>query len=203
MVNLSHWDFADHFSGYDAAALILGLEPRESADDEHRVRVVSDRMELDYARAIQQAQLQDCPFFDDRDRQKLLGKRAGGLLVSVELKKLWRDFDSGVETPLSAWIFDKRLPRFENQVFDRPSIVEWLKAISMAAGYRFDLNRAVEAGADSGEGIDPADLPEELHAASIAFSAVTNGFGDKAATFKNRLIDYLEKNFLELSVEAV
>jgi hypothetical protein len=51
--------------------------------------------------------------------------------------------------------------------------------------------------------IDPADLPDELHAANIAFRAVTNGHGDKSATFKNRLIDYLEKNFPGLNNEAV
>lgn len=51
--------------------------------------------------------------------------------------------------------------------------------------------------------IDPADLPDELSAANIAFRAVTNGHGQKSATFKNRLIDYLEKNFTALNNEAV
>ena len=51
--------------------------------------------------------------------------------------------------------------------------------------------------------IDPADLPEELHAANIAFRAVTNGHGDPSATFRNRLIGYLETNFLGLSNDAV
>lgn len=51
--------------------------------------------------------------------------------------------------------------------------------------------------------IDPADLPEELHVANIAFRAVTKGYGDKTSTFKNRLIDYLEKNFIDLKNEAV
>lgn len=51
--------------------------------------------------------------------------------------------------------------------------------------------------------IDPADLPTELDAANIAYRAVMNGRGDKSATFKNRLIDYLEKNFTGLNGEAV
>ncbi len=54
-----------------------------------------------------------------------------------------------------------------------------------------------------GGDIDPADLPDELSAANIAFRAVTNGFGDKTATFRNRLVDYLEKNFPSLNSEAV
>jgi hypothetical protein len=44
MEQLAHWDFTKEFSGYDAAALILGLEPRNSEFDEQRVRVVRDRM---------------------------------------------------------------------------------------------------------------------------------------------------------------
>lgn len=49
---------------------------------------------------------------------------------------------------------------------------------------------------------DPSDLPYELGIANIAFSAVTNGYGDSSATFKNRLVAYLEKEF-QLSPEAV
>ena len=51
--------------------------------------------------------------------------------------------------------------------------------------------------------VDPADLPNELHTANIAFRAVKNGHGDRTATPKNRLIDYLEKNFTDLKPEAV
>ena len=203
MDNLSHWDFAEHFSGYDAAALILGMEPRESASDEHRVRVVSDRMGLDYARAVQRAHDEHGPYFDERDRLVHLGERPGGLLLSVEMQKLWRDFYDGVETPFSEWLLDRRQPRYENQEFNRASIVNWLKAIGMGSVYRFDLNRSNVSRTKSAEDIDPADLPEELHAANIAFRAVTNGYGDPLATFKNKLIGYLEKNFLSLSNEAV
>lgn len=51
--------------------------------------------------------------------------------------------------------------------------------------------------------IDPADLPDELYAANNAFRAVTHGHGDPLATFKNRLIGYLEKQFPDLSDDAV
>lgn len=51
--------------------------------------------------------------------------------------------------------------------------------------------------------IDPADLPEELHIANIAFRAVTNDRGDPKVTFRNRLISYLKTNFPDLSREAV
>ena len=204
MDNLSHWDFAEQFSGYDAAALILGIEPRESAGDEHRVRVVSDRMELDYARAVQRARDENGPYFDERDRLVHLGARPGGLLLSVEMQKLWRDFyDDDAETPFSEWLYDRRQPKYENQVFNRASIVDWLKTIGMGSLYRFDLNRSNESRATSIESIDPDDLPDELYAANNAFRAVTHGHGDPLATFKNRLIGYLETNFPDLSDDAV
>lgn len=50
--------------------------------------------------------------------------------------------------------------------------------------------------------LDPSDLPDELSAANIAFRAVSNGYGDPSATFKNRLVAYLENEF-QLSPEAV
>lgn len=59
--------------------------------------------------------------------------------------------------------------------------------------------RKVEQGID----VDPLDLPEELDAANMAFRAVLNGCGDRSATFKKRLIDYLEENFTALNNEAV
>lgn len=60
-------------------------------------------------------------------------------------------------------------------------------------------------GAETGQGVevDPLDLPVELDAANMAFRAVLNGHGEPRLTFKNRLIDYLEKNFPDLNNEAV
>jgi len=51
--------------------------------------------------------------------------------------------------------------------------------------------------------IDPADQPYELQAANLAFRAVTNGHGDPLATFRNRLIGYLETTYPELKNHAV
>lgn len=202
MADLSHWDFAQHFSWYDAAALILGFEPRESEADEHRVRVVAGRMELDYLRAFQQAQREEAfSFLNDSSGQSKICDI--GLLCSVQLEKLWRDFSNGSETPLSEWLADRQQPRFENQEFDRTTIVKWLKDIGMVSAYQFDLAKTIEADSSAINEIDPADYPDELHAANIAFRAVTNGYGDQSATIKNRLIDYLEMNFPALGGEAV
>ena len=48
---------------------------------------------------------------------------------------------------------------------------------------------------DNQQETDPADLPEELYIANIAFRAVFNGYGNPTATFKNRLIAYLKSTY--------
>ncbi|MBX7229997.1 MAG: hypothetical protein K1X48_10375 [Burkholderiaceae bacterium] len=51
--------------------------------------------------------------------------------------------------------------------------------------------------------IDPVDQPEELDAANIAFRRVSRGYGDKALTFRNRLLAFLEENYSHLKSEAI
>ena len=41
MIDLTHWDFAEQFSAHNAAALILGFEPRDSLKGRGRVKVRS------------------------------------------------------------------------------------------------------------------------------------------------------------------
>lgn len=76
---------------------------------------------------------------------------------------------------------------------------EYLERINGNTVSTAPLEKEVTPEAD----IDPSDLPHELSAANIAFRAVTNGHGDPTATFKNRLIHYLENNFPGLNNEAV
>jgi hypothetical protein len=51
--------------------------------------------------------------------------------------------------------------------------------------------------------IDPVDLPLELDSANMAFRAVTTGYGDPTATFRNRLIEYLKNTLPNLKREEV
>lgn len=50
---------------------------------------------------------------------------------------------------------------------------------------------------------DPLDFPEELDAARIAFRAVVKGSEGVGTTIKNRLIDYVKKNYPSLGNDAV
>lgn len=141
MDDLSHWDFAEHFSGYDAAALILGLEPRESEADQHRVHVVEDRMKLHYDYAFETLKMN---FLDSElepfgDVKKV--ERSGVELRSVIMNHLEAQaFFNDAETPLHNWIFSKQT-QFQNQEFDRQSIVKWLSAIGMKSVYQFDKSQ--------------------------------------------------------------
>ena len=201
MADLSHWDFAEHFSGYDAAALILGLEPRDSQDEEWRIRLVTERMELHYKYATNRIfhETFGNPIENVEFKEPIRIE-----LLSVKVQDLhhrhWL-FDD--ETPLSDWLADKRLIKFENQDFERYSLARWITQIKMKSVYQFDRNLSIKPNADTETDIDPADLPDELHAANIAFRAVTNGYGDPLATFRNRLIGYLETHFRALSNDAV
>jgi hypothetical protein len=198
MADLSHWDFAAEFTGYEAAALILGVEPGERHDDEYRVRVVQERLEHDYERAIAQATTESSGF----EWPEIIQPRVG-LLVSVKLDELWRDAADGMDAPLTNWLMDRRRPQFENQEFSRKELATWLHSAGMKSVYPFEsMPRPGPVDSDQVD-IDPADFPEELQAANIAFRAVSNGFGDQSATFKNRLIEYLEKNYPTLNSEAV
>lgn len=50
---------------------------------------------------------------------------------------------------------------------------------------------------------DPLDFPEELDAARMAFVVVKSGNGGTGTTFRNRLIDYVKKNYPNLGKDAV
>ena len=210
MADLTHWDFAENFSGFDAAALILGCEPSQAWHDELKVQIVADRMKLHYGYATKRA-------FNDNYGDPLENlerdERIFAELPRVELKALSfraSRFDSGV--PLGRWLESEDRSNFVNQKFNRYSIVDWLADVGFKSVYQFDLRQTIADGViveimvskeTMKTDIDPADLPEELQAANIAFRAVTNGHGDPSATFRNRLIGYLETNFLGLSDDAV
>lgn len=139
MAFLTHWDFAAHFSGQEAAALILGVEPGESDIDLSRIRVVIDRMELHYNHALKrhyseafQIQMEDFQDIETNRPLELVSVKMDGLLRKCELQN--------DELPFSDWLSGNQ-SRFENQIFSRPVIVTWLNAIGLKSIYQFDLDQ--------------------------------------------------------------
>ena len=101
-------------------------------------------------------------------------------------------------------------PQRAKPMFERAELVRWLSEVRLHSAYRFDLSHldvgesliGLEAIED--DGIDPSDLPPELQAANIAFRAITKGgYGNHAATPRNRLIDYLKVHYPEFNSEQV
>jgi len=137
MTDLSHWDFKEHFSGYEAAGLILGIEPREFGKDRHRIGVVTERMEIDYHRAIQSASYATVPFDDDINVD-LFPSAKDGFLLSLKLIQLCGLAKNGNSEPFDQW-FQHGASDFDSQSFSREAIAQWLSAIGMSSVYAFDL----------------------------------------------------------------
>lgn len=137
MTDLLHWDFAEHFSGYDAAALILGLEPRESESEQGRIRVITERMELHYKSSLNRVfhstfgNPLEPIYNDDCSRSQELAS-----VKLAELDRRQRIFDD--EKSLSYWLASPILTKFDMQDFARPSIANWLETIGMKSVYAFD-----------------------------------------------------------------
>lgn len=182
----SNWTGSDRFTAEDAAALIVGENARVAG----YVRTVSgpvyESMARSYNEACKRADPSNC---------------ADDSFPPIEplhsLALLWPE-DVGPRDAghtLFDWLRDAGKSGFEHQEFTRQELSSWLTATGTASRYAFDP----DAPAALPTGIDPADLPAELDAAMLAFRAVSNGYGDQADTFKNRLTAYLGANYAMLT----
>ena len=150
MDDLAHWDFAEQFTGCQAAALILGIEPSRTNTEWHRVQVVINRMALSYEAA--------CERFTDFD---LLPRNAGELeslamMEIIESRDLFLRMHESYEpnsteadffnikeyNPDSerwSWKIDVSLDvAFDRQEFSRKAIAQWLKETGFTSIYQFD-----------------------------------------------------------------
>jgi hypothetical protein len=139
MTDLSHWNFAAYFYGYEAAALILGLEPEDSEDQKRRINVVIDRMGLHYMHASKRYYYETLgPSNENPDAEANYPFE----LVSVKMDELLHlvSFDDDEECPLFKWLASDQ-SQFEHQVFSRDAVALWLEAIGMNSIYQFTLNQ--------------------------------------------------------------
>lgn len=194
MNDLSHWHFAEHFSAYDAAALILGLEPRESETEQWRVGVITDRMQLDYKKALTRFSFEINPpaDFRDYDSQPLRTE-----LMSVQLDDLCRNcWEMGHETPLIDWLANHRLTKFENQEFSRGAIIRWLGAIGMKSEYLFSRNEHLQPAAPKGRwpwGDHHTEALGHLQAAALRFWTHYDASDKSTANTNVQVSEWLQK----------
>jgi hypothetical protein len=124
----------------------------------------------------------------------------GDLLALQYMMDAWNSAESNKWSPiiLQEWEILKLTPKGFQTIKEAAFEIKSRDNIEEGAS----LKQVVKNKVVQNE-IDPSDLPMELDAANVAFRAVFNGYGDKSATFRNRLIDYLEKTFIGLNSEAV
>lgn len=203
MDDLSHWDFAHYFSGHAVAALILGVEPSHVFTTDQRVRVVRERLEQDYDRALKQARNEAVVSIDAKAVIEVKAKRCDSMLKSKMLEALWSDLeDGGLDADMNL-LFNKWLPDFRFQKFSRSTVAKWLEAIGVSSKYQFDRKVEMSVLLKQIEDLDPGDYPLELDVAKISYRAVLNGYGNHGETFKSRLINYIRASYPTLKNSEV
>ena len=139
MVDLSHWDFAERFTGREAAALILGSDPSKSEEQKTRVKVVVDRMMLHYQNAFD-IRVWDLP---GGTLENQVGKGTSNhliLFISADMEELHQVFsiqDADALRVEFEWRANPKRSSFESQNFTRSQIIDWLAAIDSKSQYPF------------------------------------------------------------------
>lgn len=200
MESLSHWNSAAEFSGQAAAALILGIEPNSlgsSITEQDRVSVVYGRMAKDYERALKRRYHEAFNIYPE-DPLEIYSNPAHELM-SVKLNNLCMQWiEDEEEGPLTDWLLNDHASAFAAQNFSRENLADWLDAIQLKSAYQFR-----QGDANAKEELDPLDLPEELDAANMAHRLVLKGYGNPAATFRNRILAYLKENYPHMKSDAI
>lgn len=177
MADFSHWDFAETFSGQDAAALIIGLDP--ILDDLATTAPVLQRMDNAYTATLwahQDAKHdrerwdsynwsaftrmdQELIFkFDDQlqDRPYRPKNLHSWRMQAYYNEASWRsEFPSKIDIGIAElandrfkrWLIDDLRNGFDYQLFDRYELARWLDATELNSAYCF--YRAGGAAADT------------------------------------------------------
>ncbi|HPW29492.1 MAG TPA: hypothetical protein PLL01_08905 [Rhodoferax sp.] len=189
-----------NFTGVEAAALMLGFEPNMvNSAEQARISPTVERMNSSYLKAC--GYHNTCLAHWREEIVETLNSECLESTVMQELSSATSMFPSDAKSAFYSWLSNNKESGFVSQRFSRIELSRWLDAIGMKSVYKFTPEHKNQTAQEPY--IDPSDLPNELHAANIAFRAVTHGYGDNNETFKNRLRDYLEKHFIDLTPEAV
>ncbi len=136
---LRHWDFATHFTGEEAAALILGIEPNLPKTEVDKTYPIVERMRSAYQKALGKA-IWAYEFKDGAgDDQSLVNitEKSTGLYSYRMLHRSGYEFDI-VRLQAGHWLNDQDESSFDIQKFTREELVRWLSAIEMKSDYHFN-----------------------------------------------------------------
>jgi len=136
---LRHWDFATHFTGEEAAALITGIEPNLPKTEVDKTYPIVERMRSAYQKAFGEA-IWAYEFEDGAgDDQSLVNitEKSTGLYSYRMLHRSGYEFDI-VRLQAGHWLNDQDESSFDAQKFTREELVRWLSAIEMKSDYHFN-----------------------------------------------------------------
>ena len=124
---LRHWDFATHFTGEEAAALIAGIEPNLPKIEVDKTYPIVERMRSAYQKAFGEA-IWAYEFKDgagnDQSLVDITEKSTG--LYSYRML----DMSGYIVWPQAGhWLNDQDESSFDAQKFTREELVRWLSAI--------------------------------------------------------------------------
>lgn len=207
MESLSHWDYAKEFSGAEAAALILGIDPNDleaSAAEDRHIKVVAERMAQHYEYALKRWYHEVLKIHAHDSLE--IDVHIPFELTSLALEKLckyWSQDEEDIE--FEEWLVNDNLTEFNVQKFSRHEVHRWLQAIGEKSAYRFNTEHVLPHAAEARSEIDldPSDYPEELDAANMAFRAIKNGQGKPTDTPRKRITAYLKENYPHFKTEAI
>ena len=157
-MNLSHWDIAVDFTGSQAAALALGIDPDDTSSNRGKSLPLYQRMESCYNSKKDWLSGDMGPLEDG-----LIAK--SDMLESLELSWWALEREPGTWGDYCDWVKANTESRFEQQRFTRHELARWLVEIKFDSQYEFgiDSSDAVQTIAgNGGAGTEKKWTPEPL-----------------------------------------
>ena len=166
---LSKWDFSIEFMLYEAAALIVGIDPAEIYNDtphakdnpriyeyhEHpQIKPVVDRMKVDFFSATElYLAMRDGEWKNSwaESSPELVLRSRGMEAVSLKIGSECLPLDPAVQNALEIWSDSgEEKGIYETAKFTRSEITRWLSANCLKSVYRFDNEQSenIQTSAD-------------------------------------------------------
>ena len=194
MENLSHWDYAEVFSGIEAASLIVGIDPANVQSEKGKVRPVIDRMISDYEGALSAA----IWAYEFNEEEK--GKLPDAVEYPNQLFSHRMFHPTGFEHSFEQnskghWLKDKEQTIFEHQKFSRDELARWISVNAMSSVYKFQINTGGHNPSDTKWpwGDHHTELLGHLEAAAKRYWVNFDPADNNTATTNTVISEWLQK----------
>lgn len=187
MQDLSKWSYADEFTPFEAACLIVGFDPTENPQD-LRVEHLMRRMAKAYSITLDHVGSEVWPEIEDEDLAAWCPDYAPDAgdapLRSVKLEASLYAWEQGSEE-IKEWLNDEKACNFQEQCFSARTLDSWLASTGVKSAFAF--TRDDHRGA------------ENSHVVSATAAAGDNGaeiaFGRHRTRLLRKLADAYHKHW--------